>query len=109
MAILKRDEFFSRLESRLSDDTSDEAITFLEDMTDTYNDLESRANNGSSAEWERKCNEINENWKKRYRHRFFSGDNRFYGNDEDGEDDEDEAANKPSTMTIDKLFKTERR
>ena len=50
MAILKRDEFFSRIESKLANDTSDEAITFLEDMTDTYNDLENKANSASFIE-----------------------------------------------------------
>lgn len=104
MAILKRDEFFSRLETRLGDDTSDESISFLEDMTDTYNDLESRANNSTNTEWEQKYNELNETWKKRYRHRFFSGDNRGFKGEPDEPDDDCD-----NEITIDKLFKTERR
>lgn len=72
MGILNREEFFAKLESRLSNDTSDEGIAFLEDMTDTYNDLERKAN-GDGVDWEARCREIDESWKKRYRHRFFSG------------------------------------
>ena len=72
MAVLTRDEYFARLQSRLAEDTSDDGISFLEDMTDTYNDLESRAN-GDGVDWERKYRELDESWKKRYRHRFFSG------------------------------------
>lgn len=72
MAVLTRDEYFARLQGRLAEDTSDDGIAFLEDMTDTYNDLESRAN-GDGVDWERKYRELDESWKKRYRHRFFSG------------------------------------
>lgn len=72
MAKLTRDEFFSRLHDRIGDDTSDEAISFLEDMTDTFNDLETRAT-GDGTDWEKKYHELDESWKKRYRHRFFNG------------------------------------
>lgn len=75
MAILNRDEFFNRLHNRLGDDTSDESISFLEDMTDTYNSLEDRAN-GDGEDWKRKYEELDESWKKRYRHRFFNGGDR---------------------------------
>ena len=75
MAILNRDEFFNRLHGRLGDDTSDESISFLEDMTDTYNSLENRAN-GDGEDWKRKYEELDESWKKRYRHRFFNGGDR---------------------------------
>ena len=102
MAILKRDEFFSRIESKLANDTSDEAITFLEDMTDTYNDLENKANAASSSEWEKKYNELDDMWKKRYRNRFFTGDNRNVPDCDSGDNSDDY---KPDDITIDKLFK----
>lgn len=73
MAVLNREEFFARLDTRLANDTSDEGIAFLEDMTDTYNDLERKAN-GDGVDWESKYKALDESWKKRYRHRFFSGD-----------------------------------
>lgn len=72
MAILSRDEYFARLHDRLGSDTSDESIAFLEDMTDTYNDMESRSH-GDGIDWQKKYQELDESWKKRYRHRFFSG------------------------------------
>lgn len=75
MAILSREDFFARLQARIGTETSDESITFLEDMTDTYNDLERRAN-GDGIDWERKYHELNESWKKKYTHRFFSGGDR---------------------------------
>ena len=53
MAILSKDDYFSRLHERLAEDTSDDAVKFLEDMTDTYNDLDSRAS-GDGTDWEKK-------------------------------------------------------
>lgn len=73
MAVLSKDEFFANIQKHVGDDTSDDAIAFMEDMTDTYNDLEKRAA-GDGVNWEQKYKDLDESWKKRYRHRFFSGD-----------------------------------
>ena len=43
MAMLDREKFFERIKERLGEDDSDEALSFLEDVTDTYDDLERRA------------------------------------------------------------------
>ena len=99
MAILDREEFFARLNERLGNDTSDESIKFLEDMTDTYNDLETRANS-DAADWERKYHELDETWKKRYRHRFFSGGSKFVPEKETEEEDYE-----PEEVTIEDLKK----
>ena len=72
MAVLNKDEFFSRLNERMGTDTSEETISFIEDMTDTYNHLESAAN-GDGVNWEEKYNELDKSWREKYRHRFFSG------------------------------------
>lgn len=72
MAILNRDEFFSAVETRVGSDTSNESIQFLEDMTDTYNALEGRAN-GDGENWEERYHELDRTWRERYRHRFYDG------------------------------------
>lgn len=71
MAILNKEEFMSRLQQRIGDDTSDEAMTFIEDMTDTFNDMESRSNSDSNAEWEQKYNDLDKEWREKYKARFF--------------------------------------
>ena len=71
MAILSREDYFNRLHERVGDDTSDEGISFLEDMTDTFNDLETRSTK-DSEDWEKKYHDLDETWKKRYQHRFYS-------------------------------------
>lgn len=99
MAVLNREDFFSRLQSAVGTDTSDESISFIEDMTDTYNDLESRAN-GDGTDWEKKYKELDESWKQKYRHRFFSGNGR--SNTDIIEEPED---NNPETISFNDLFK----
>lgn len=71
MAILTKDEFFKRVQERVGNDTSEEAITFLEDVTDTYADMERRASE-SGDEWKRKYHELDNSWREKYKHRFFT-------------------------------------
>lgn len=72
MSVLEREKFFEAVQTRIGEDTSDEAIAFIEDMTDTYNDLETRAA-GDGIDWKQRYDELDEKWKKKYAHRFFSG------------------------------------
>ena len=72
MAVLTRDEFFDRVQRVAGTDTSDDTLTFIEDMTDTYNSLEERAN-GDGNDWEQRYHELDESWKEKYKKRFFSG------------------------------------
>lgn len=99
MAVLKKEEFLERLHARLGEDSSDEAIAFLEDMTDTYNDMETRAN-GDGVDWKQKYDELNETWRKRYRHRFFSG-----GSNNPDEKEESESRYNPEEVKVEDLFK----
>lgn len=99
MSVLSKDDFFSRINERLGNDTSTEAITFLEDMSDTYNDLEARVNSSNSQEWERKYQELDNAWKEKYRHRFFNGGTQVIGNPDSGSE-----RNCADSITIDDLF-----
>lgn len=72
MSVLTREDFFTRLNDFVGDNSSDDAISFVEDMTDTYNDIETRAN-GDGTDWEQRYRENDEAWRKKYRSRFFSG------------------------------------
>lgn len=101
MSILSREDFFARLQERLAEDTSDDGISFLEDMTDTYNDMENRAK-GDGTDWEKKYKELDESWKKRYRHRFFSGGDR--GVPESVTTVEETEEYNPDEVTVEDLF-----
>ena len=102
MAVLKKEEFFDRINKRLNGDTSEEAITFLEDMTDTYSDMENRLSNSDADEWKRKYEENDAAWKKRYAHRFFSGGDSGNYESPTGEDDKPEIT--PENIQVADLF-----
>lgn len=104
MAILNRDDFFSRIQAVIATAPGEDGTAFLEDMTDTYNSLEDRAN-GNGEDWEKKYHELDKAWEDRYRHRFFSGGaSNGYRPDPpsaSGEDDEYD----PDAVTFNDLFK----
>lgn len=102
MSILPRDEFFARIQEKIGDDTSEDSIAFLEDMTDTYNDLETKAN-GDGTDWEKKYKENDEAWKKKYKSRFFHGGSTSTSPREPDYPDPDEYD--PENISINDLFK----
>lgn len=67
--ILTRENFMARINERVGESTEDSDLSFLEDMTDTYNYLESMANSERISELEAE----NETLRKKYRERFESG------------------------------------
>ena len=71
MAVLNKDDFMKRIQERIGDDTSDEAMAFIEDMTDTYADFETRTS--GSEDWEKKYNDLDKSWREKYKARFFEG------------------------------------
>lgn len=103
--VLNRDQYFDRLRQRIGDDSSDEAIAFLEDFTDTYDDFESRLTN-NGEDWEKKAREIDEAWKRRYRNRFFNGDGGTRDSGGIVTPDETEVYD-PEDVSIDSLFEEE--
>lgn len=97
MSVLNRDDYINRLHTYVGEDSSDDAISFLEDMIDTFEDMENRT--GDAAEWERRYNELDETWRKRYKHRFITGHSNI-----DQSDDPDETDLKPEEVEVDDLF-----
>lgn len=97
MPVLERDKYFDRVHKVIGNDTSDEAISFLEDMTDTYNELEKKSK-GNGEDWEKKYHELDESWKAKYRHRFLNSDGGYCGPDEKEKEQE------VKEVTIDDLF-----
>lgn len=64
-----REEVMSMVKARLGEDTSDEAIGFIEDITDTLNDYENRLA-GDGTDWKAKYEENDKQWRERYVARF---------------------------------------
>ena len=82
MAVLNKEEFM-----RIGEDTSDEAMTFVEDMTDTFNDLETRSSGNNDEQWKQKYDELDKSWRKKYRDRFFNSETTPANTKDEQEDD----------------------
>lgn len=81
MAILSKEDFFTAIQSRVGDDVSDDAMKFIEDITDTYNSLTTASENNDGEDWKAKYDELDKSWREKYKARFFEGANTNSSND----------------------------
>lgn len=68
MAIRSIEDLMATVRARVGDDTSDEAISFVEDVSDTLTSL------SSGEEWRTKYEQNDAEWRQKYRDRFFNPD-----------------------------------
>lgn len=73
MAVKTREEILAEVRARVGEQTDDETIAFLEDVTDTLSDLETKAK-GDGTDWKTKYEENDAEWRKKYTERFYSSD-----------------------------------
>ena len=100
MAVKTRDEIMEAIRKRIGEDTSDEAIALLEDVTDTFTDYETRV--ADKTDWKTKYDEMDDNWRKKYMDRF-SGKT----GEDIKEEQEEQIKDDSEPRTFDELF-TER-
>ena len=100
MGILSKEEFLKRVNDMLGSRADEEAINFLEDMADTYNELEAKAK-GTGEDWQQKYEENDRAWQQKYRRRFMSGGGSTVI--EDIEESEPEVT--AETITIEDIFR----
>ena len=86
MAVLKKEELLEKIKK--FDNDSDEYIEFLEDFSDTFDDLEQKSKN------------TDDEWKRKYKERFFMSEK----NDQDELDEQDEEDEQDEDIKIDDLF-----
>lgn len=101
MSILSREEFVQKMKDRIGEDTSDESLAFLEDMTDTYDDLDKKAK-GDGKDWKAEAERIDAEWRAKYRDRFYN-----QPNDSDDANDDNMFGKPPKKLTFENLFKEE--
>ena len=97
MAIKSKAEILELVKARIGDDTSDEALAIIEDVTDTLDDYETRI--ADSGDWKARYEQNDADWRKKYKERFFAP------TEEPEEIDEPEEAEEK--RTFEDLFKTE--
>lgn len=92
--IRKGEELLAMIKGVIGEDTSDESLQLIEDVSDTINDYEDRA----KEDWKAKYEANDKTWREKYRDRFFNGKPESEPDDEP--DDE-----KPKRLTYENLFK----
>lgn len=70
MAIRSIEEIMSAVKARVGEDTSDEALAFVEDVSDTLSSMQQN----SGEDWRKKYEENDAEWRAKYRDRFFNPD-----------------------------------
>ena len=89
MSVISKEDLLKRISECIGDDNSDEALSLLEDVSDTITDFEER----DSEDWKAKYEENDAKWRKKYRERF-----------ENGEPDIEERENTIEVKSYDELF-----
>lgn len=97
MGVLSRDELLEKIRTLLGERTDDEAITIIEDVTDTYDSISGAKSGYTEEEVTAKVNAVEEKWRKKYRDRFF-------GTNDDDDDEPDGGNTNTEEVTIDDLF-----
>lgn len=73
MSVKSKEEILESIKTLISENDSDESISFLEDITDTLNDYSERLS--ESEDWKSKYEENDKKWREKYRDRFFNFNN----------------------------------
>ena len=89
MAIKNLSEIMDTIKEKFGEDTSDETIGFLEDISDTFNDYESRM----GEDWKSKYEQNDREWREKYT-------SRFYKSSEETDDDFDDGFDKKPEKKI---------
>lgn len=96
MAIKTREDLLKSLNTLIGDNSSDDNLAILEDVTDTLKDYEEKT--ADQTDWKTKYEQNDADWRKKYKERFLSG--------EEIKDEQEEDVKKDSkTLTFDSLFK----
>lgn len=100
MAVRTREEILEAIRSRIGEDTSDESISLLEDITDTMKDYETRV--ADKTDWKNKYDELDATWRRKYIERFSGKTGEDIKNEQ-----EEQIKDDSEPRTFDELF-TER-
>lgn len=95
--IRTKDELIKAVSEFIGENDADEAIAILEDVTDTLEDFEKRAD-GDGEDWKKKYEDNDKSWREKYRSRFVKSS----VTDEDFAEDEDE--DEEEIKTYEELF-----
>lgn len=99
MAVRTKEEILELINTRIGEDTSDDAIAMIEDVTDTLDDYQARLDD--SGDWKARYEENDAAWRARYKARFFGSA------DEDPEEAPEDPEEPEEKTTFEELFTEE--
>ena len=91
--VKSKQELLEKFNQIVNDSTDDSVIEFMGDLSDTIDSNE-------NENWKQKYNDLDEQWRKKYKERFMSK------NDDDDIDEKDET-DRPKKYSFNDLFKEE--
>ena len=111
---LTREEYMASIASIIGDRTDDEALKFVEDMTDTFdgnvntdNEDTIKTLNETIKELTEKNKTIDEEWRKKYLARFYGGSDEEIDPSNQNVIEDETMIDSKEDITIDDLFKEE--
>lgn len=94
MAQRTKEELLDSIRTIVGENTTDEVLGLLDDISDTYDSLSTDPN----EDWKKKYEDNDKAWRTKYRERFFNGK-------DDDEDDEEDNGNDRDKYRYENLFK----
>lgn len=70
--VLKKEEIMEQVKGIIGENTDDASLKFLEDLSDTMDELNTKAT-GDGVDWKAKFEENDKEWRNKYQSRFFTG------------------------------------
>jgi thiamine pyrophosphate-dependent acetolactate synthase large subunit-like protein len=98
-------EILESLKNKFGDDTGDETISIIEDISDTLDDYEKKT--ADNTNWETKFKENDEAWRKKYTDRFYSASEDAHDDDKVKQLEEQAGEDVEIKTTYEDLFKEE--
>ena len=99
MAVVSKEQLLDAVKLTLGENTSDEALKLIEDITDTISSYEEKGQD----DWKTRYEENDRLWRQRYRDRFYSGETVTDESDPPADTEENEQV----ILSYEQLFKEE--
>ena len=99
MSVRTNEEIMTMLKDIIGESTDDNALNFIEDVSDTLNHYSETASD--KTDWKQRYEDNDKEWREKYRNRFFSKP------DNEPEPEPDPEPNKDKPMKYEDLFKVE--
>lgn len=100
MAVKSYEDLMENLNTILGERNDDESLEFIQDMTDTFKDMDSKRGDYTKQQYD----ELDASWRKRYRERFFSGSANDTPTDSPDDDSDNDKDNRSTSVQIKDLF-----